>query len=232
MRVSLFVLALSLLSSLALSTAATPSLHLTSSVQATSDRLTPQTPIPFTTKNPGGDVLTIFPELQYQPILGFGGALTEASAVTLQKLPAALQQEVIHAYYNATTGHGYTWGRVPIGSCDFTDASYNFDNVTDDFTLASFDTAATKDSQTIIPMIKAAQAASSSGLRLFGTPWSPPGWMKENGQMDGSSLPCLKQDAKYQHAWALYFSKWFATYASFGIPFWGHNTLHMGALHR
>jgi len=39
--------------------------------------------------------------------------------------------------------------------------------------------------------------------------------------MDGSALPCLKQDPKYQRAWALYFSKWFETYASFGIPFWG-----------
>ena len=118
-----------------------------------------------------------------------------------------------------------TWGRVPINSCDFTDHSYNFDNVTDDFSLTHFDTAATEDSQTIIPLIKKAQAASSSGLRLFGTPWSPPGWMKQNGQMDGSSLPCLKQDPQYQQAWALYFSKWFATYASFGIPFWGLQSL-------
>ena len=107
MRVSLFVLALSMLSSLALSSAPTPNLYITSSVKATTDRLTPQPPVPFGTDYPGGDVLTIYPELQYQPILGFGGALTEASAVTLQKLPASMQQEIIDAYYNATTGHGY-----------------------------------------------------------------------------------------------------------------------------
>ena len=45
--------------------------------------------------------------------------------------------------------------------------------------------------------------------------------MKNNGQMDGSAKPCLKADPRYQTAWANYFVKWFQTYESFGIPFWG-----------
>ena len=51
---------------------------------------------------------------------------------------------------------------MPINSCDFTEASYSFDDVADDFALTHFDTAATQDSKTIIPMIQAAKTASSA----------------------------------------------------------------------
>jgi hypothetical protein len=50
---------------------------------------------------------------------------------------------------------------VPINSCDFTEASYSFDDVADDFDLTHFDKAVTQDTKTIIPMIQAAKAASS-----------------------------------------------------------------------
>ena len=45
--------------------------------------------------------------------------------------------------------------------------------------------------------------------------------MKNNGAMDGSSNPCLKQDPRYQKAWAAYYVKWFQAYQAFGIDFWG-----------
>jgi hypothetical protein len=161
MRVSVILLSLSILSLLTFTLSQTPLLTVVSSVQATKDRLTPQPSAPFSKTQPGGaPVLTLYPDVHYQSILGFGGALTEAAATTWLKLPAALQAEVITAYYNASVGNAYRWGRVPINSCDFTEFSYNFDNVTDDFTLAHFDTNATQDSTTIIPLIKAAQAVA------------------------------------------------------------------------
>lgn len=166
MRVSLVLLALSLLSLVTPSFTQSPTLTIVSSVQATKDRLTPQKPIPFTQTQPSGDVLSIYPSLHYQTILGFGGALTEAAASTWLKLPQNLQAEVMEAYYNASTGNAYRWGRVPINSCDFTEKSYNFDNVTDDFELAHFDFKAEQDSKTIIPLIKAAQAVASASISL------------------------------------------------------------------
>ena len=170
MRVSiaLLLVSLSLLSLLPSSLSQT--LTVVSSIQATKDRLTVQPPVNFSQTQPRGDVLTLFPSIQFQNILGFGGALTEAAATTWLKLPAALQAEVLRAYYNSSEGHRYRWGRVPIGSCDFTDFSYNFDNVTDDFDLKAFDTNATQDRQTIIPLIKAIQAIAYTHMHTHTPP--------------------------------------------------------------
>lgn len=63
-----------------------------------------------------------------QTILGFGGAFTEAAAATFAKLSPAAQEAVLEAYWGES-GIGYTMGRVPINSCDFSEASYNFDAV-------------------------------------------------------------------------------------------------------
>lgn len=201
---------------------AAPVLNLVSSVQSTGERLHPQPPISFSQQSQGGDQLTVYPNMQYQSILGWGGAFTEASAVNWLKLPSKLQDEMIQAYYNTTSGNGYTWGRVPINSCDFVDEQYNFDNTTDDFDLKDFDMDVTHDSKNIIPLVQAAQkVAGASNLRLFATPWSPPGWMKTNGQMDKSDDPCLKKDPRYSTAWANYFVKFFDAYRRYGIGFWG-----------
>ena len=97
-----------------------------------------------------------------------------------------------------------------MGSCDFTTSSYSYDDVVDDFDLTHFDTNATRDRTTLIPLILKATEAAGAPLRLFATPWSPPAWMKTNNNMNGTSSPCLRQDdqQRYQKAWALYFLKW------------------------
>src|ERR1041385_1365749 len=56
------------------------------------------------------------PSKTYQPILGIGGALTDASAETFAKLPGDKQQEVLDAYFDAAKGIGYTFARTNIHS--------------------------------------------------------------------------------------------------------------------
>ena len=70
--------------------------------------------------------------------------------------------------------------RIPINSPDFAAISFNEDNVTDDFALTHFDNNLTYDREHVIPFILAAQKRSADKLSLFGSPWSPPGWMKTN----------------------------------------------------
>lgn len=68
----------------------------------------------------------IFPQKSYQKIIGFGGAITDASMIVLSKLRNAqtgdcpLCQKLQDQYYG-NTGISYTLGRVPIASCDFSD---------------------------------------------------------------------------------------------------------------
>ena len=59
------------------------------------------------------------PARRFQTMLGIGGALTDASAETFAKLPAAKQQEILKAYFDAKNGLGYTLARTNIHSCDF-----------------------------------------------------------------------------------------------------------------
>ncbi len=201
------------------------SIAVTQSARDTTDRLSPKAAIPFGPDFPSAITVTIDPTQSFQKIFGFGGALTEAATSTLALLDNDLRAEVLNAYYSSS-GHRYTVGRVPMGSCDFSIESYSFDDTPNDFTLAYFDMNVTHDQATMIPFITAAQqtvATSQPGqtLRLFTTPWTPTAWMKSNNNLNGSNVPGLILDEQHQSAWALYFSRYLSAYAAQGISFWG-----------
>ena len=149
-----------------------------------------------------------------QTILGLGGALTDASAETFDKLPADKQDEIIRAYFDPQKGIGYSLGRTHINSCDFSSEMYSY--VQDgDRELKSFSIA--HDLQHRIPFIKRAQAAAGGEFSLFVSPWSPPAWMKSNHDMlhGGELLPDC------QPIWAAYYGKFIKAYEKAGVPIWG-----------
>jgi len=154
------------------------------------------------------------PDKTFQSVLGIGGALTDASAETYYKLPKAKQQEIINAYYNKTTGIGYTLGRTHIQSSDFSSESYTYmaDN---DVALKTFNVD--HDKKYRIPLIKEAIAAAGGKLTLYVTPWSPPAWMKTNNDM----LHGGKLKPEYSQAWANVYVKFIKTYEKLGMPIWG-----------
>lgn len=154
------------------------------------------------------------PQSAFQTVVGFGGALTDASAETFAKLPKAQQEELLRAYYNTQTGIGYTLARTNIQSCDFSSGSYSY--VKDhDTALTSFSIA--HDEQYRIPLIKQAIAAAGGNLPLFVSPWSPPGWMKDNGSVIGGG----KLKPEYDRSWANFYIKFIKAYEAKGIPIWG-----------
>mmetsp|Transcript_19896 Transcript_19896/g.45188 ORF Transcript_19896/g.45188 Transcript_19896/m.45188 type:complete len:821 (-) Transcript_19896:139-2601(-) len=172
------------------------------------------------------------------PILGFGGAFTEATALNFGTLPVEGRREVLKLLFGSD-GLGYNMGRIPINSCDFSPKSYNFDNITDDFDLIHFDHNVTHDVKSgMIGLIRDAAAVLSSewkeNLRLVASPWSPPGWMKqpynkkEEGvhrmvSMTGSLYPeCLKEGptSRYAQVWAKYLVTFLRAYASKGVNVW------------
>ena len=64
-------------------------------------------------------LINIRPNVEYQEIKGFGGAFTEAAAVTLNKLSKENQTRILKLYFDPVEGIGYNLGRVHINSCDF-----------------------------------------------------------------------------------------------------------------
>jgi glucosylceramidase len=155
------------------------------------------------------------PRVRYQEIVGFGGAFTDAAAVTLQKMPSAKQDEILRAYFDPTKGLGYTLCRTHINSCDFSTENYAYDETPGDFDLENF--SIERDHKSLIPMIKRAQEISHNGFKIFASPWSPPAWMKTNGEMNnGGSLRPECRDV-----WARYFVRYIQAYAQEQIPIWG-----------
>ncbi|MGI4792314.1 MAG: glycoside hydrolase family 30 protein [Janthinobacterium lividum] len=184
----------------------------------TGDRLHAGSPLSFNDlPQPDENTPTVMidPTRRFQTIVGFGGSFTDAAAETYAKLPPAKQQEVIAAYFSPETGIGYTLGRTSINSCDFSSDTYSYDDTLGDVALAHFSIA--HDLKCRVPFIKAALAASHNHISLFGSPWSPPAWMKTNNDMaHGGKLK--PEDRK---AWANYYVRFVQEYRKQGISIWG-----------
>ena len=151
----------------------------------------------------------------FQTIEGFGGAFTDAAAVTFSKLPKDQQEKLLKECFDPVAGNGYSLCRTTIHSCDYADGMYTYDDTPDDKDLKDF--SIEHDRKDRIPFIKRAMAASKGNLRLYASPWSPPAWMKTNGEMKhGGSLK-----PEYNQTWADYFVKYIKAYEAEGIPMWG-----------
>lgn len=159
--------------------------------------------------------IIIDPAKQFQTIEGFGGALTDASAETFYKLPEDKQAELIRAYFDPEHGIGYSLCRTHINSCDFSSSSYAYTEVDGDTALEQF--SIEPDLKYRIPFIKLALEAAPQGLKLFASPWSPPAWMKTNGNM----LQGGKLKPEYFQTWADYYVRFFEEYKKQGVEFWG-----------
>jgi glucosylceramidase len=154
------------------------------------------------------------PNRTFQTFLGIGAAITDASAEVFAALPQSRQEEFLKACYDTEEGIGYTLARVPIHSCDFSSGSFTY--VADgDGELKTF--SIDHDRQYRIPLIKKAIQAAGGTLPLYASPWSPPAFMKSNGNMlhGGKLLP------EFYEAWALYYTKFIRAYENEGMPIWG-----------
>lgn len=154
------------------------------------------------------------PEKQFQSFLGFGGAITDASAETFAKLSRKKKAEFLKAYYDKKDGIGYSLLRTTIHSSDFASGSHTYieegDKELKTFTIKH-------DKKYRIPMLKAAIKAAGGEITTYASPWSAPAFMKDTNNMlqGGKLLP------EYNNAWATYYTKFIKAYEKEGIPIWG-----------
>jgi glucosylceramidase len=168
-------------------------------------------------------VVELSPENKRQEVVGFGGALTEASASVLATLPKEKRQEVLDAYFSPE-GAGYTLARTHIASCDFSLASYQY-SMKADPTLSDF--SIEHDKTLLLPLLKDATTAAKGALKIVSAPWSAPAWMKLPAVLyvkpaaDNNYVgqdPRL--DPQYYPAYALYLSKYIQAYKAEGVNIW------------
>lgn len=154
------------------------------------------------------NLICIFPKIEYQEISGFGGAFTEAAAVTFSKLNESNQNKVLKLYFDPQEGIGYTCGRIHINSCDFSLGNYSCIEE-NDITLKTFNV--NRDKKFVIPMIKAAKKYAD--ISIFASPWSPPAFMKTTNQMNNGG----KLKKEFYELWSDYFVKFIEEYKNEGI---------------
>ncbi|AXY02519.1 glucosylceramidase [Vibrio alfacsensis] len=165
-----------------------------------------------TTYTDAGELFNVFLDhtKTFQEWEGFGGAFTESAANVLNRMSPENRKIMMEGYFHPEHGIGYNFCRTHINSCDFSLENWACCEE-EGSQLAGFNLE--RDKQQIIPMIHWAKEIAAEEITLFSSPWSPPAWMKTNGQMNhGGKL-------KPEHAatWALYYCKYIQAMRAEGI---------------
>ncbi len=158
----------------------------------------------------GGEMqqVCVHPSISYQQILGMGGALTEAAAYTYARMSAEKQQQLLALFFG--DGNHYNFCRLHIQSCDFALGNYAYVEDANDTGLDSF--SIERDRKYIIPFAKAALEKNSK-IQFLASPWSPPAFMKTNGEMNHGG----KLKKEYYQMWADMVARYVSAYRDEGI---------------
>lgn len=165
--------------------------------------------------DPGEAVpIALDPSQTYQEIDGIGASLTDSSAWLIHEfLNASERQALLKDLFDPNEGIGLSYLRQPMGASDFRLQNYSYDDlpggVTADYLLAYFSIA--YDEAYIIPTLQEILAVNPN-VKIMGTPWSPPVWMKNGGQIGGGTLK-----SNVYNTYANYFVKYIQAYAAHGI---------------
>lgn len=149
----------------------------------------------------------------FQEIDGFGYTLTGGSATLINSLSPAKQDELLKELFSAEeSGIGVSYLRVSIGASDLSAAPFTYNDRPagqTDLTLQHFnlDTERTD----FLPVLKKIVAINPS-IKIMGSPWSPPTWMKTNNSFIGGSLK-----PEYYAVYAQYFVKYIQAMKAEGI---------------
>ena len=154
-------------------------------------------------------LLNIYPSVTYQAFEGFGGALTESAGYIYNQMEEDQKAEMLHEYFEAGK-MGYRMVRIPIDSCDFSLGHYEAAGNAEDKLLEDFQMERVE--KNIFPLLEDAQKVYGGRLEIMLTPWSPPAYMKSNGDRNQGGE--LKPECK--KAWADYICRYIKEYQKRG----------------
>ncbi len=150
----------------------------------------------------------------YQSMVGFGAAMTDASAWLIKNRMNGLQRgALMREMFGPPPGLNMNITRLTIGASDFSLKPYSLDDVSvgdTDVQLEHFNVESNLGD--VIPMMQEALAINPQ-LRVIASPWSAPAWMKTSDNLISGEL--LKA---YESVYAEYLVKYVDAYRGFGIP--------------
>jgi glucosylceramidase len=158
-------------------------------------------------------MLDIDSNQSYQSVDGFGYTLTGGSATLINQLPAADKANLLQELFGSgASSIGVSYLRISIGASDLSAAVFSYDDMPagqTDINLNHFSLAA--DTLDLIPVLKQIIAINPN-IKILGSPWSAPVWMKDNGSSIGGSL-----QTQYYDVYARYFVKYIQAMKANGI---------------
>jgi len=167
----------------------------------------------FTSKVNSFPTIEIDTTVTFQEMDGFGFTLTGGSATLINGLGTAKRDELLKELFSTENNAiGISYLRVSIGASDLSANVFSYNDLTagqTDLNLAKFDLG--PDKTDLIPVLKAILAINPN-LKILGSPWSPPVWMKSNkNSVGGKLLP------EYYDVYARYLVRYINEMKSEGI---------------
>ena len=155
------------------------------------------------------ELINLYPQLTYQEIEGFGGAITDSAGYVFSFLNEEQKEEMISQYFGSDNMK-YNLVRIPIDSCDFSLGHYEADSdeADENFEKFSFERV----EKYILPLLDAAEKAYGGKLDIMLSPWSPPVYMKTNADRNLGGK--LKEE--YRERWAEYICRYIEEYRNRG----------------
>jgi O-glycosyl hydrolase len=149
----------------------------------------------------------------FQTIDGFGYTLTGGSAEVINSLTTPVKQALLQELFgNADNSISISYLRISIGASDLNESPFTYDDMPSgqtDVNLGNFNLA--PDLTNVIPLLKDILAINPN-IKILGSPWSAPVWMKDNNSFTGGSL-----QSQYYEAYAQYFVKYVQQMKAQGI---------------
>ena len=155
------------------------------------------------------ELINLYPEVEYQQVEGFGGALTDSAGYVYSLMDDEQKKEMILNYFGKDNMK-YDLVRIPIDSCDFSLEHYEADSdeADENFNKFSFERV----EKYIIPLLDDVEEKYEEKIEIMLSPWSPPVYMKTNGDRNYGG----KLKKEYTKRWVDYICRYIEEYRSRG----------------
>lgn len=139
-----------------------------------------------TNQNP---VIEVDDRQTFQTMDGFGYTLTGGSAFLIGKMGTSEQAALLKELFSTEgNGIGVNYLRISVGASDLNASVFTYDDLPAGQTDANLEKfSLQKDMDAVIPLLKKILAINPN-IKILGSPWSAPAWMKTNGNLKGGSL--------------------------------------------
>ena len=172
--------------------------------------------IDFSTKfNMSPNTITLDPTQKFQTMDGFGAAITGSTCYNLMKMSKEDRTKFLTETFSDEKGMGMNYIRIAIGCSDFSLSEYTcWDKEGKENFALQFE-----EKQYILPVLKEILAINPS-IKIMGSPWTPPKWMKVNNLTDlkpFDSWTSGQLNPKHYQDYGWYFVQWLQAMKKEGV---------------